>query len=342
MCEAPSGPFRQKVPVPFFPHGAAAGMNILIVTPAPPRSSTGNRTTALRWARILRQLGHRVRIVQHDPSRRCDLMVALHARRSAPAIKQFHRDYPDLPLIVTLTGTDLYDDIQHHAQARKSLQVATRLIVLHGKGADELPAQYRRKTRVIYQSATPPPTRAASRNDVFEVCVVGHLRTVKDPFRTAEAARLLPPPSRIRVVHLGAALDEELGRRARREADANPRYRWLGDQPRWKARRILARSRLLVHSSQMEGGANVISEALACSVPILSSCIPGSVGLLGADYAGYFTFGDTQALADLMTRAETDEPFYRLLKKQCEKRAYLVEPAREQQAWAELIRETCQ
>jgi glycosyltransferase involved in cell wall biosynthesis len=95
----------------------------------------------------------------------------------------------------------------------------------------------------------------------------------------------------------------------------------------------------LVLTSQLEGGANVISEALALGVPVVSSRIAGSLGLLGADYAGYFPVGDTQALADLLLRAETDAGFYDTLSAQCAQRRPLFEPARERQSWQELLRE---
>jgi glycosyltransferase involved in cell wall biosynthesis len=77
--------------------------------------------------------------------------------------------------------------------------------------------------------------------------------------------------------------------------------------------RVLARSHLLVLSSLSEGGANAISEALAMQVPILASCIPGSIGLLREAYPGYFPVQDTAALAHLMYRAETDTAFYAAL-----------------------------
>ncbi|MCZ6677103.1 MAG: glycosyltransferase [Candidatus Poribacteria bacterium] len=169
--------------------------------------------------------------------------------------------------------------------------------------------------------------------------MLGHLRPVKDPLRTAMAARVLPSSSRIQVVHVGSALTEDMKKAARVEAAANPRYRWLGELPRWKALRVLARSRLLSLTSEMEGGANVISEALVCSVPIISSRISGSIGLLGEDYPGYFPVGDTQALAKLLERVETDVDFYNTLKTWCNRLKPLVDPARERQSWQDLLRE---
>jgi putative glycosyltransferase (TIGR04348 family) len=312
-------------------------LKVCLVTPAPPGSRQGNRVTALRWARILRDLGCRVAIRQEYRGEPCDVLVALHALRSFPSVERYRTAHPSAPLVLALTGTDLYGSIHTHAEARRALDLATRLIVLQPLGVEELPEEVRAKARVIYQSVPSPRVRPVRRTDVFEVCVVGHLRPVKDPFRTARAARLLPPASRLRVLHLGAALSEDMAEQARAEAAANPRYRWLGEVPHAKAMRVLARCRLLVLTSQLEGGANVISEALAASVPVLSSRIAGSVGLLGEGYPGYFPVGDTAALAQLLERAEADEDFYRALCDWCGRLRPLVDPARERQSWEGLL-----
>jgi putative glycosyltransferase (TIGR04348 family) len=329
-------------------------MKIIIATPAPPGSRKGNRITALRWRRLLRQLGHRVALCHEYAGEPGDLLIALHARRGFAAVDCFRRLYPQRPIVLTLTGTDLYEEIQTNADARQTLEWATRLIVLQPLGVEGLPENMRFKARVIMQSAEAVSRRAGQRAgrsaggvgppirpraDIFEVCVLGHLRPVKDPFRTALASRLLPASSRLRVLHLGAALSPDMAVAARAEVAANHRYRWLGDQPRWKAQRLLARCRLLAQTSRLEGGANTLSEAIAAGVPVLSSRIPGSVGILGADYPGYFGVGDTQELAALLHRAETDAAFYASLKTCCRRLRPLVAPARERAAWRRLLSE---
>src|SRR6266545_4701702 len=113
-------------------------MRIGIVTPAPPGSRYGNRVTALRWARILRVLGHRVNIIQEYQSQTFDLLIALHARRSHQSTERFHREYPNRPIIAALTGTDLYRDLQKSKHAQQSLQLAARIIILQPKAREEL------------------------------------------------------------------------------------------------------------------------------------------------------------------------------------------------------------
>jgi putative glycosyltransferase (TIGR04348 family) len=314
-------------------------MKICLVTPAPPGSRKGNRVTAVRWARLLRSLGHRVAVVQEYAGQRCDLLLTLHAGRSFRSITRFRNDHPDGPLVLALTGTDLYDEIHTRPEARQALALATRLVLLQPEGLAELPESVRPRARVIFQSAEPPRRRRLPRPQVFEVCVLGHLRPVKDPFRTALAARLLPATSRVRVLHLGAALSEDMAEQARAEMASNPRYRWLGERPRGRALYLLSGCRLLALTSQSEGGANAISEALAVEVPVVSSRISGSLGLLGADYPGYFPYGDTQALAGLLQRAETDPAFYDDLRTRCRELRGLIEPERERRSWEQLLGE---
>lgn len=313
-------------------------MNIGIVTPAPPKSRSGNRVTAVRWAKIFTSLGHRVVISDVYNDEPFDLMVALHARRSSRAIRRFRRLYPQAPLIVALTGTDLYHDLKRSKQAQASLDAATQVVVLQPQALVELQPAWRKKARVLHQSVSqfkhPRPRRS---NNSFDVCVVGHLRPVKDPFRAAMAARLLPKSSRVRVIHLGAALTEAEAAHARREMISNERYKWLGEVSRARVVSVMSKSRLFVISSRMEGGANALGEAIVAGLPVLASHIPGSIGILGDDYPGYFQAGDTRELARLMRRCETESKFIADLGSRCHRLAALFDPAREQSAWEDLL-----
>ncbi len=313
-------------------------MRVLIITPAPAGSRVGNRITALRWRRLLAGLGHDVRVGVEYAGRRCDVLVALHAGKSAASIQRFREERPDAPLVLALTGTDVYGDI-HAEEAARSLGAASRIVVLQPLAALRLPETLRDRVRVIYQSVEPlkgPPRRRAT---AFDVIVAGHLRPVKDPFRTAEAARLLPAESRVRVWHVGAALSGEMESQARAEMAANPRYAWLGERTRTRTLRLLARAHLLSLTSVSEGGANVISEACAVGTPVVSSLIDGSVGLLGEGHPGYFPVGDSAALAALLHRAETDADWLESLRRSGERLRPLVTPAEESRRWAALLAE---
>ena len=314
-------------------------MRLCLICPAARGSRLGNRVTALRWQRVLRELGHTAVIASDLGARGYDVLVALHARRSAAAVRRARDEHPERPIVVALTGTDLYRDVHHDAAAKQSVEIADRLIVLHPGGAQALPSRLRAKVRVVPQSA-PRPARAPRRSTrVFEVAVVGHLRPEKDPLRTAAAARLLPAGSRAVVLHAGRALSEEMRRAAEAEQRDNVRYRWLGELPPARARALIARCRVLSLTSEMEGGANVLSEALAAGTPVLASRIACAEALLGPDYPGLFPFGSTRSLARLLARAERDPGFLRELARRCRARRSLVTPAKEKSAWRSLLRE---
>ncbi len=304
-------------------------MDILLITPASAQSKGGNRATADRWARHLRRYDHRVRVATAYEGEASDLLLALHAWRSAEAIAAFRERFPDRPLVVALTGTDIYRFQESHPETTEaSLAKADALIGLHARVAEDIPAQHRNKLHTVLQSAAPAARRTPLKRH-FELALIANLRPEKDPLRPALAARLLPEGSRIRITHLGGGHTEEWAEAARAEAGANPRYRWQGERPHDEVRKVLARSQGLVVPSLMEGGANVVSEALAADTPVIASAIPGNRGLLGDDYPGYFPPGDPEALAELMGRMERDPGFAEGLRHRCAGLAPLVRPERE-------------
>jgi putative glycosyltransferase (TIGR04348 family) len=313
-------------------------MKIALITPAGARSRSGNRHTALRWAAMLRSLGHAVRVSRVWDGRPADAMIALHARRSHASIAAFRERHPVAPLALVLTGTDLYRDIRSDKDARASLDLAHRLVVLQDRGVRELTPRQRSKTRVIYQSAG---GRASSKrtSNAFRVIVLGHLREEKDPFRTVLALAHLGDLPELEVVHLGEALSPEMGREAERLMRAEPRYRWLGNVSHPAALAWLAGSRLMVLSSRMEGGANVICEAAALSIPVIASRIPGNVGMLGPSYPGYYRLADERALARQIRRAALDAGYYARLKRLITARRPLFLPSAERASLRRLIAE---
>lgn len=286
-------------------------MRILLVTPFDPRARTGNGVTAVRWGKLLRTLKHTVTLATEYYGQPADLCIALHARRSAETVRRWKAEHPDAPLVVGLAGTDLYVDLPDNADARRSLALADRLVVLQPQGLQRLDARARKKTTVILQSAGVVKPKPPHLKRGFEISVLSNLRSVKDPLRAAIASRALHPDSNILITHVGPAREVALAEQARHETRTNLRYRWRGPVTHGAARWLLARSRATVLSSRSEGGANVVAEAIVNGVPILATRIDGTVGQLGTRYPAYFEVGDTAALTALMDRIETDLGFQR-------------------------------
>ena len=304
-------------------------MKILLVTPALPNSRAGNRVTATRWKTILTELGHKVTLKAScdditQISKKNDVMIALHAWRSADSINYFKQQFPQKPLIVALTGTDLYKFINTRPKPTlRSIKQADALITLHDLAYLAIPKSAHKKVHVVYQSAEFIKRKVNRNKRYFDICVIGHLREEKDPMRTAYAVRKLPDDSHIRVLHFGKARTPVWAERAEKEMHANVRYIWHGEVPHWKINQLYANANLTVLSSRMEGGANVISECCTAGLPVVASKIDGSIGLLGKTYPGYYPCGDTKSLRELLIKAETDAEYLLKLTKACRSKAGL-------------------
>jgi putative glycosyltransferase (TIGR04348 family) len=310
---------------------------VVIVSPALQKANNGNWRTAERWARFLRRRcdveitnGWSAADDSQDDAR---CLIALHARRSAASVEDFATTHPERPLVLVLTGTDLYRDLRTDTSAQRSLDLATQLVVLQEAALDELQPAHRAKCRVIYQSARLMRPGTPNRR-TFDAILVGHLRAVKDPLTPMQALLRLPDESTVRMIHIGAALEENL-LHAARELQSHAwasirRYLWLGARSHAETRQRIRHARVLIISSTMEGGANVIVEAVTSGVPVIASHVPGNLGMLGRDYDGYFPVGDVDALSNLLMRLSTDDSFLQHLRRQAAERAALFDPAREE------------
>jgi len=289
-----------------------------------------------RWAELLRDTGHDVAPIDDgSPVRPGDTAIVLNGYKSRDTIRQLRATHGEsIKLVVCMTGTDLYRDLPANPQCYDNLALADALILLHPGAERALPQSLHGKATVIVQSAAVGEHDVEPNPDTFDLCVLGHLRSVKDPMRAAEASRLLPASSRVRITHAGKALTPEYEALAKRELAENPRYRWVGEQDRAGTERILLQSRGMVLSSKLEGGANVIGESIVAGRPVLSSRTACGEGLLGQDYPGLFDIGDTQTLATLMHRLETDKTFRADLSARCEALRPMFDPATERASLA--------
>jgi putative glycosyltransferase (TIGR04348 family) len=308
---------------------------LVIVTPALAAANNGNWQTAQRWARLLRP-AYRVALTDRWSGGSEALMIALHARRSAASIEAWRAAHPARPLVLVLTGTDLYRDIDIDVAARRSLALADALVVLNELGARRLPADLQSTAHVVLQSCSArAPWPHSTRH--LRALMVGHLRDEKDPRTYWRAAQRLAARTDICLDHIGAALDPGLGAEAAVLAARQPRFRWLGGLPHGAVRERIRRAQVLVHASRIEGGAHVVIEAIRSGTPVLASRIDGNLGLLGTNYEGVFEPGDDVALAALLARARDDPDMLRRLAAQLAPRAALFAPAAEQAALRRIV-----
>jgi putative glycosyltransferase (TIGR04348 family) len=279
----------------------------------------------LRWQSFLKKLGHQVEISTHWSDKNADVLIALHAYRSHASIIKFRELYPKRPIILIMTGTDLYRDMPEHPEVLKSIEMSDAIIVLQSAALTMIPKNLQGKTHVIYQS-TKPVKRKALLKKSFLISVIGHLRPEKDPFCTAESLQYLRPESKIKVLHLGKAMSPEMKSQAKVYNKELKNYHWLDELSHSETLQQLSRSHLMVISSLMEGGAHVVTEAIAIGVPVIASDIPGNRGLLGDDYPGYYPVGNAKALALMLQKAEFEPAFYKSLEAHIKKRKKYAQP----------------
>lgn len=301
--------------------------DILIVTPFLADANNGNWRTAQRWQKLLTPQYRP--IVTSDATAIPDrpaLAIVLHARRGHESLLQLRERFPQLPLMLVLTGTDLYGDMARSAEAQESLNMADAVIVLQEDAIRFVPSAARRKTHVVFQSA-PSLVPAAKPQGRLDCVVVGHLRAEKSPETIFDLVPLLRPDEPIHITHIGNGLDEALAARA--SVLKSARYHWVGGLPHGLTRAAIKRSHLLIHPSRIEGGANVIAEAVTAGTAVVASQMSGNVGMLGGRYDGYFPVGDTHGLLAILRKALAEPNYLSRLNTACKARAPLFD-AREE------------
>jgi len=326
---------------------------IVIVSPSLADANNGNWRTAHRWQQLL-QPQCQVRIIPAENDAAVvqrmwrdfpmahftpDIVVALHARRSHASILAARQLFPATPIVLALTGTDLYNDLAQRPEANASLDIATALIVLQEDAIQYVPVKHRHKTRVVFQSARGlPPAKKVSGQ--LNCVVVGHLRAEKSPQTIFDAVAQLLAHDQIHITHIGAAHgadDARFTETAKALMASSQHYRWVGALPHGLTRAAIKRSHLLIHPSVLEGGANVIVEAITAGTSVIASKMSGNVGMLGANYPGYFPVGDAAALVDLLRQCLADQNLMTRLSTACKARAALFTPSEEKRRLLRIV-----
>jgi putative glycosyltransferase (TIGR04348 family) len=334
-------------------------LRIALITPALSDANNGNWQTAQRWA-VMMASRHTVDLALGVeslpmPVHTYDVLIALHARRSATSVAAFAAACPQKPLWVVLTGTDLYRDIACDEAAQQSIALATVLIVLQEHGVNDLPPELRSKARVVFQSsplcAPPPPVPCAVASSAagfavqariktpLNIVVVGHLRREKSPETTLAIARLLAQNAlAARIQHIGRLLDDEYSHAVHdAQTDYPAHYQWLGGLAHSESLKHIAQADVLLHPSAMEGGSLTIIEAIQCGKAVIASRVAGHIGLLGMDYLGLFDWGDAVGAVRLLERFASEPSYRTSLYTQCAARRPLFAPEHERQTLLNLL-----
>ncbi len=314
-------------------------MRVLVTTPYGIDSLQGNTITAKRIVSLLQESDLDAKVVSDgDDFSDADVLLALHARKSAHFIDEFLRLNSEGKVILYLTGTDLYADIPRGCPiSARSMQLVDALVVSQDASLHSVPEQYRSKALAIYTSIQLPECELNSANEGVPIfSCIGHLRAVKQPFMAVKALQLLGAEVQLKL--LGNVVDEGMDDVVRDWQEKDHRFQWLGGVSHEEAIQWSNRSLITLNTSLMEGGANSIGESIVLGVPVLASRVEGNIGMLGGDYAGYFSVDSEQELADLMQRVLHDKVFLEHLRQQVKVRSVMFTRENEKQGWLDLIK----
>jgi glycosyltransferase involved in cell wall biosynthesis len=296
---------------------------LALLTPYGPPSVAGNAVTVDRVARGLLERDADLRV--WDLSRhsaetverqveayRPSLVHAFHAWRVGPRALRLARRL-EVPLVVTLTGTDANHDLfdpDRAALVRRVLEGAGAITSFHASivelVAGVLP-DARVRMVVVPQAVRFPATEPFDLADRVLLVLPAGIRAVKAPrLPLAALDGLAAADARVRLAYAGPILDPALGETLRADLAARPWARHLGPVPHPEMASLLGQSDVVLNCSISEGGlANSVLEAMALGRAVLASDIPGNRGLVEDEVTGLL-FRDSRELAAQAARLIAD------------------------------------
>jgi glycosyltransferase involved in cell wall biosynthesis len=220
------------------------------------------------------------------------LIHAFHAHRVGPFALRLARRM-EIPLVVTLTGTDVNHDLFDPERAplvRHVLEGAASLVVFHDTMAARitaaLPDLRGRLTTIAQAAVLPAPSsegasRWAAPEELLFVLPAG-IRAVKRPrLPLAPMDHLVLRHPKLSLLYAGPILDDDEGGKLLAALAGRPWARHVGAVPHAQMASLLSRADVVLNCSVSEGGmANSVLEAMSMGRAVLASDIEGNRSLI--------------------------------------------------------------
>ena len=280
-------------------------MKSLLLTPTFLPQLTGNAVTVDRISRLLSRGGVATRIVNLSETNertvvkwarefKPDLIHAFHAHKGGRAGLAL-RESTAIPLITTMTGTDLYVDLEADEKKNEILRIlaqSSRITVFNTQARSTLLKHGidRRKISIVHQSVLFSETMEidyrAHLNINGEAAVfllLGGIRKIKD-FSIAlpaldRARRRFPD---IHLIIAGPVIEREEFETIRAWYAQKPWVTYAGEVPRSHIPALLKSIDVLLNTSSSESEANAVLEAMNLGRIVIARDIPGNASLLKA------------------------------------------------------------
>lgn len=276
------------------------------------------------------------------------LLHALHARRAGIPVAAA-ADRHGLPFLVTVSGTDLYQDLTPptgRPDIRSVLSGSCAVTVFHERAARiarQAVPSIGRKLFAIPPAVEPLPGGADRQGfdlpeDAFIFFLPAGLRPVKRPlFAVEPLGRLVAAGYPILFLIAGPALDPSQAAAAREVVATHPWVRWLGPVSHDRMGSLLQSADVVLNTSTAEGLSNAVLEAMAARRPVLASKNDGNLAALGEGGMFFENPDDLYQAAHRLLR----EPLLRqrLAAEGRERTRRLFSPVVEAQAYSEIYRQ---
>lgn len=305
---------------------------VAILSPVPLDSPRGNAVTVGRIAEGLRARGVELDVWDMDTPGLGERMLAepralihaFHAYRTGRLALALAR-VAGVPLVVTLTGTDVSHDLRdpsRTASVRDVLESAAAVVAFHESTGTEVEAavpSLAGRVRIVPQSVrfpSSPDGRGSTPAIDGDPCILfpAGIRPVKRPLLPLEPLeRLQRERPGLRLWYAGPRLESAELRRLEQALVRRPWARYLGPVPHAAMPALLDAADIVLNCSESEGGmANSVIEALARGRAVLASDIPGNRSLIEDGVTGLL-FDSDAALTAQAARLAGDPALRRRL-----------------------------
>ncbi len=286
------------------------GKRILLLTPFH-RSQRGNSLTSERIQNGLRRMAIEVDLLSLEDQGwantlhqglaqdRYHLVHGFHGLKFSRVLEKMP-ELGQLPLVLTMTGTDINYDLlgAHKVAVLAAMRAVQRIIVFNQAFLSTLAViypEFQGKLHSIPQGVQLEPALSLDRKKLgleasdFVFILPSGLREVKNIELALDAlSQLWPQHPQLRLLVLGAAIDDDYSKRIMKRIKDLPWVTYLGEIPHHQVQAYYGLADVVLNTSQAEGQPQAALEAMSLGLPALLTAVPGNLGIIEDGRQGFY------------------------------------------------------
>lgn len=263
-------------------------MRILMITPSYYPIVTGNAVDVERISAGLEALGHEIMLSEPDIDMKKvrdfspEIVHGFHAYKSRVALEI--AEALKVPLVITLTGTDYYRDVDEKGKKEKIMHVVKGVCavtfmnpIAQEDALNKFPYIKKHYTIARGKPLLDDAECGFSTEGKFIFSLIGGVRPVKNNMFPIEAIeRLHEKYDNMMLIFAGPILDDKYGKKFKDRIKGKSWIRYLGNVPHLKIKNLFECSDVILNCSLAESGSNAVFEAMVLGKAVLVSDIKGN------------------------------------------------------------------